>query len=165
VDTQTTTDEVLVVTRRVGAPVERVFGVLADPASHAAIDGTGWVGEPLETGPITEVGQHFGMGMYHPNHPDGDYLIHNRVEALEPPRAIAWKPGQRGPDGEMSYGGWTWRYDLEPDGPDGEGTRVTLTYDWSQVPAPVREYIAFPPFGTDHVERSLDNLARLAGEV
>lgn len=158
----TTTGEVLIVARRIGAPADRVFDVLADPATHAAIDGTGWVCEPLTADPIREVGQHFGMGMYHPDHPDGHYRIHNRVEVLERPRSIAWKPGYEQPDGHMGYGGWTWRYDLEPEGDD--ACRVTSTYDWSHVPAPVREYLGFPPFATDHVERSLDNLARLAGE-
>ena len=159
-DTETTTDEALVVTRVIGAPAERVFGVLADPATHPAIDGTGWVREPLEQAPITEVGQIFGMGMYHPNHPDGHYRIHNLVEALEPPRVIAWKPGAYGATGELEHGEWTWRYDLAPEGPD--ACRVTLTYDWSRVPSSIREYISFPPFGVDHLERSLDHLAELA---
>lgn len=160
-DTETTTDEALVVTRVIGAPAERVFGVLADPASHQAIDGTGWVRESLEPGSrISEVGQIFGMGMYHPNHPDGDYRMHNLVEVFEPPRAIAWQPGQYGPDGEIGYGGWTWGYDLEPEGDD--ACRVSLTYDWSRVPPSIRAYISFPPFGVDHLERSLDHLAELA---
>ena len=30
------------------APAEAVFAVLTDPAKHAAIDGTGWVGDPLD---------------------------------------------------------------------------------------------------------------------
>lgn len=157
-DTETAT-EVLSATRHVDAPVERVFGVITDPANHAAIDGTGWVREPLEQGAVTGLGQIFGMGMYHSNHPDGDYRMHNRVEVFEPPRAIAWTPGQYGPDGEIGYGGWLYRYDLES---DGEGSRVVLTYDWSRVPAFLREHITFPPFGDEHLVNSLDNLARLA---
>jgi uncharacterized protein YndB with AHSA1/START domain len=158
--TETATDEVLVVTRRVDAPAERVFGVLADPAHHAAIDGTGWVCEPLEPGRLTAVGQVFGMGMYHPNHPDGHYRIHNLVEVLDPPRAIAWKPGSYGESGELEHGEWTWRYDVEPEGE--HACRVTLTYDWSRVPSSIRAYISFPPFGVEHLDRSLDHLAELA---
>jgi hypothetical protein len=30
-------------TLTVAVPAARVFGVLADPAAHSAIDGTGWV--------------------------------------------------------------------------------------------------------------------------
>ncbi|WP_328302699.1 hypothetical protein [Actinomycetospora sp. NBC_00405] len=98
--------------------------------------------------------------MYHANHPDGDYRMHNRVEVLDPPRSIAWQPGQYGPDGEIGYGGWSWRYDLAEEG--AAACRATLTYDWSTVPAFLREHIAFPPFGEDHLTRSLDNLAALA---
>jgi uncharacterized protein YndB with AHSA1/START domain len=159
-DTGTKTDEVVAV-RRVAAPAERVFGVLTDPGSHAAVAGTGWVREPLDSERLTAVGQVFGMSMFHSGHPDGDHLIHNRVEVLEAPRAIAWQPGSSGPDGTIAYGGWLWRYDLEPDGDD--ACRVTLTYDWSGASASVREWMTFPPFDPDHLERSLANLARLAG--
>jgi uncharacterized protein YndB with AHSA1/START domain len=155
----TATTEAVSVTRRIDAPAEAVFAVLADPATHAAIDGTGWVCDPLDPAALTRVGQVFGMGMYHPNHPDGHYRVHNRVEVLAAPRAIAWQPGTYAEDGGWNSGGWVWRYDLEP---DGDGSRVTLTYDWSAVPAAVREYIQFPPFGEDHLVRSLDNLAGLA---
>ena len=89
----------------VAAPPERVFGVLADPSSHQAIDGTGWVRESLDGKPLTEVGQHFRIAMYHDNHPVGDYEMTNTVRVLEPPRAIAWEPGQPEPSGEIGYGG------------------------------------------------------------
>lgn len=155
-----TATEVMTATRRIDAPVDRVFAVLTDPASHAAIDGTGWVREPLDQDAITGVGQIFGMEMFHSNHPDGHYRMHNRVEVFEDGRALAWQPGQYGPDGEVGYGGWSWRYDLAADGPD--ATDVTLTYDWSAVPGFLREHIRFPPFGQEHLTRSLDNLAALA---
>jgi uncharacterized protein YndB with AHSA1/START domain len=156
----TATTEAVSVTRRIDAPAEAVFAVLADPATHAAIDGTGWVCEPLDPETLTRVGQVFGMGMYHPDHPDGHYRIHNRVEVLEAPRAIAWQPGTYAEDGVWSSGGWVWRYDLVDDGP--HACRVTLTYDWSAVPAAVREYIGFPPFAQEHLVGSLDHLAGLA---
>lgn len=158
-----TTTDALRVSRTIGASPQRVFDVLADPASHATVDGTGWVREPLEQGPILGAGQVFGMAMYHAHHPDGGYRMHNRVEVFDPPRAIAWQPGQYGPDGELGFGGWTFRYDLVAQGP--ETTRATLTYDWSAVPASIREYISFPPAGEDHYARSLDNLAALAEQV
>ena len=77
--------------------------------------------------------------------------------------AICWKPGYIEPDtGELGFGGWTWRYDLAPAGP--AATEVTLTYDWSAVPADVREHIQFPPFDQQHLDNSLEHLARLATE-
>ncbi len=40
------TDENLTAQRRIDAPPRTVFALLADPANHAAIDGTGWVRGP-----------------------------------------------------------------------------------------------------------------------
>ena len=51
-----------------------MFAVLADPTSHAAIDGTGWVTDALDTAPLTGSGQIFRMAMYHEKYPDGRYL-------------------------------------------------------------------------------------------
>ena len=76
---------------------------------------TDWVRAARDPQPITGVGQVFGMDMHHPS--VGDYVIHNSVTVLEPDRAIAWQPGQY----------------------DEHGTWVTLTYDWADVPEPVRQ--------------------------
>jgi len=143
------------------APAEEVFAVLADPAAHADIDGTGWVRGSLQGDRITAAGQVFRMAMYHPNHPDGDYKIANLVEVFDEPRTIGWKPGTESETGDLSFGGWTWRYDLDPAGPS--RTKVTLTYDWSQVGPEVREYLSFPAFEPGHLDRSLHHLADLVG--
>jgi hypothetical protein len=160
------TDEHVNATTTVNAPVEAVFDVLADPSTHQAIDGTGWVRGPLDAERLTEVGQIFRMAMYHDNHPEKDYEMANRVEVIDPPLAIAWQPGQ-GPDEggyllggtEREFGGWIWRYDLESAAPG--QTRATLTYDWSGVPPRMRD-IGFPPFEVQHLDNSLKNLAALA---
>jgi hypothetical protein len=151
--------EFVTATTTIDAPPEAVFGVLADPASHAAIDGTGWVQGARDGERITAVGQVFRMDMYHPQHPDGAYKIANLVEVFDEPRAIGWKPGTEDEAGELSFGGWTWRYDLEP---VGSRTAVTLTYDWSAVPPEVHEYLHFPPFELSHLDHSLQHLATLA---
>jgi hypothetical protein len=154
------TTESMNVSTTVAAPVDVVFGVLADPSTHAAIDGTGWVRESLDGNQLTANEQVFRMAMYHDNHPDGNYEMANKVRVFDPPRAVAWEPGQAGPDGELSFGGWLWRYDLTPTGA-GE-TNVTLTYDWSAVPAELREHIQFPPFDESHLVNSLEHLVELA---
>ncbi|MGW8328648.1 polyketide cyclase [Streptomyces sp. NPDC055897] len=143
----------------VAAPAATVFAVLADPTTHAAIDGTGWVQESVDRAPLTEAGQLFRMDMYHPNHPNGNYQVVNKVQVLEPPRAIGWLTGSRDDSGELEFGGWIWRYDLVPLGPD--ETEVALTYDWSAVPQSIREYIQFPPFGPEHLTNSLRHLAEV----
>jgi hypothetical protein len=152
-------NDVMTAKTTVDAAAEAIFAVLADPASHAAIDGTGWVREPLDDAPLTAVGQIFQMAMFHNRLPDGHYQVANRVIAFDAPRVIAWEPGQRN-GSEIQFGGWTWRYDLASLGP--ARTEVTLTYDWSAVPAATREEIGFPPFGQDHLDNSLRNLASLA---
>ena len=152
--------ELVTASTTIEASPAAVFAVLADPSSHADIDGTGWVRDSLDGDRITSVGQVFRMAMYHENHPDKDYKMANRVEVFDEPRAIAWQPGTESSEtGELSFGGWTWRYDLAATGPS--QTTVTLTYDWSAVGPDVREYLHFPPFGPDHLDRSLQHLSDL----
>ena len=153
-------DESVSATEMIEAPAEVIFDVLADPATHAAIDGTGWVREHLDSEPLTAAGQIFGMAMYHAGHPDGGYQMANRVQVLDRPRAISWEPGYDSGDGGLSFGGWVWRYDLVPVGP--RSTEVTLTYDWSAVPETLRGHLSFPPFPPDHLTNSLAHLAELA---
>jgi hypothetical protein len=156
------TSEIISVTTAIKAPTETIFGILADPANHPAIDGTGWVREALDAGgPVTGAGQTFRMAMYNQNHPDGNYEMVNRVRAFDPPHAISWEPGQA-VDGEENprFGGWIWRYDLTAISQS--ETEVKLSYDWSAVPQFLREHISFPPFPPDHLENSLRHLAGLA---
>jgi hypothetical protein len=42
---------------------------------------------------------------------------------------------------------------------------VTLTYDWSAVGPEVREYLQFPPFAMDHLDRSLRHLSDLVAGI
>ena len=153
-------DDTVSATRIIEASAESVFAVLADPAKHGSIDGTGWVCEALDTERLTAAGQVFRMAMYHPNHPDGNYQMSNRVQVYEPPSTISWEPGYDAGDGTLAFGGWIWRYDLTPVEPS--RTSVTLLYDWSAVPTPVREHIGFPPFPPEHLDNSLGHLAELA---
>ena len=152
-------DDTVSATTGMSAPAEAIFAVLAEPANHPAIDGTGWVCEPLDSQRLTAEGQVFRMTMYHPNHPDGNYQMANRVQVFDPPSAISWQPGYDTGDGTLRFGGWTWRYDLTPVGP--AETTVTLSYDWSAVPESIREYIGFPPFPPEHLGNSLAHLAEL----
>ena len=163
--------EIVVAKTVINAPAETVFDLLADPSTHEAIDGTGWVRQPFDDKPLIETGQIFRMGMYNEGHPNKHYEMTNRVEVFDRPRAIAWLPGSeprhipghQGPDdGPVEYGGWIWRYDLKSG--DADQTEVTLTYDWSRVPAD-RRGIGFPPFPPEHLDNSLKHLAELAERV
>ena len=155
------TEETISATTTVNTPAQAVFDLLADPSTHAAIDGTGWVRESLDGVRLTATGQIFRMAMYHENHPNKAYEMANKVVVYEPPRAIAWEPGQDAVgDGNLAFGGWIWRYDLNPVGPS--ETEVKLSYDWSAVPQHLREHIQFPPFDVEHLDNSLRHLAELA---
>ena len=142
------------------AAPEAVFAVLADPSAHVDIDGTGWVRASMDGDRITAAGQVFRMAMYHPNHPDKDYKMANRVEVFDEPRAIAWKPGTRVAG---DRGAQLRRLDLalrprggRPVANDGDADLRLVS-----GPAPVREYIHFPPFGQDHLDNSLQHLSDL----
>jgi uncharacterized protein YndB with AHSA1/START domain len=152
------TEETMIATITIPAPAEAVFRVLADPTTHAAIDGTGWVRESLDSEPLTRAGQIFRMAMYHSNQ---SYEMANKVVVFDRPRAVAWEPGQDAArDGNLSFGGWIWRYDVRS--VSSSEAHVTLTYDWSAVSPELREHIQFPPFDPAHLENSLSHLADIA---
>jgi uncharacterized protein YndB with AHSA1/START domain len=155
------TNDTMIATITIPAPAETVFDILADPTTHPAIDGTGWVREALDREPVTAAGQIFRVAMYHDNHPLKNYEMANKVVVCDPPHAIAWQPGQDAAgDGNLSFGGWMWRYDVRSVGP--ADADVTLTYDWSAVAPELRQHIQFPPFGPAHLENSLKHLSDLA---
>jgi len=153
------TEEIRKATAQIDASVETVFALLADPARHAGVEGTGWVGDPVDGGVLTAVGQVFRMGMRSPGD-GGAYVTANQVDVFEENRSIGWGTGGIDAQGEVWLGGWTWRYDLEPVG--GGRCSVTLTYDWSGVGETWRQRIAFPPFEEGYLESSLGHLSALA---
>lgn len=148
-------DEQLVRTHLIAATPAQIFSVLADPARHQETEPGDWVRGSIDAKPLTDVGQVFGMNMYHRAR-GGDYQMWNKVTVLDPDRAIAWEPGRKDERGAVNTGGHVWRYDLEP---DGDTTRVTLTYDWSGMPHELREQIGgMPPFTADFLDESLTSL-------
>ncbi|OAK52875.1 ATPase [Rhodococcoides kyotonense] len=147
--------ERLSVSRTVSAPPSTVFAFLADPSNHHRTEPTDWVRDAIEPTPITGPGQVFPMNMYI-EQAGGHYVIHNLVTVFQPNRAIGWLPTTVNDDGVLEAGGWWWRYDLAE---DGDGTRVTLTYDWTDTPSFVRDQIGgMPAVPTEFLERSLASL-------
>lgn len=145
-------------TRMIAVPAQQIFAVLTDPAQHANTEPGDWVRASLEEqpAPLTEVGQLFGIEMFL-DAAGGRYEIHNKVSAFEQDRTIAWIPGQL-ENGTWRSGGWWWRYDLAP--VDG-GTEVTMTYDWTDVPGPVRaEFGGMPALPPEFLDASLATLDR-----
>ena len=136
-------------TRVVGAPPEQVFEVLADPAAHPLIDGSGTVKETRARGGTRlALGSRFGMAMK----VGVPYRIVNEVVEFEEGRLIAWR----------HFGGHRWRFELEP--VDG-GTAVTETFDWSTSRSPIDlEVMRVPARNKRSMEATLERLAaHLAG--
>ena len=135
----------------VAAPVTRVFAVLADPATHAAIDGTGWVQEAADRAPLTEVGQLFRMDMHHGAHPDGDYQVVNKVAGAR--RAAGHRLADRVPrrttaswSSAAGPGGTTSRRAVRP------RPRSSSPTTGRRCRSSIRDRgIQFPPFGPEHL--------------
>jgi len=125
------------VTRRIEAPVEEVFAVLAEPARHLDMDGSGMLRGTDFPGRIRAVGEAFVMRMHFG--PLGDYEMINHVVAFEENRRIGWEPesGNGHPDQGQPDARWghTWTFDLHPDGP----TATTVTETWDCTSAMVDE--------------------------
>ncbi|QCB98662.1 polyketide cyclase / dehydrase and lipid transport [Arthrobacter sp. PAMC25564] len=108
--------------RFVAATPEAVFDVLATPALHSVIDGSGTVKGAQPHGPgRLALGAKFGMEM----NVRVDYKILNTVCEFEEGRRIAWR----------HFYGHVWRYLLEPatDAAGKPGTLVTEQWDARQV--------------------------------
>ncbi|MBB5166027.1 SRPBCC family protein [Mycobacterium sp. AZCC_0083] len=154
------TDERYVVTRTIAATPAEIFAVLADPTRHKDTEPGDWVRDAVDPDPVTASGQMFAVNMYL-EQAGGHYVMHNVVTEFDEDRTIGWLPGQLDESGKHSPGGWTWRYDLTP---NGAGTDVTLTYDWSGTVQEFRDTVGVPVFGDDFIAASLATLERTVSQ-
>ncbi|GAA1713993.1 SRPBCC family protein [Dietzia cercidiphylli] len=146
---------VMTASRTIPASPSEIFALLADPTRHKDTEPGDWVRDAVTTEAISGVGDVFAITMYR-EAGGGDYVIHNVVTAFDPDRTIEWEPGQPDATGQISTGGWRWRYDLAP---AGASTEVTLRYDWSATSREQADEIGgMPPFGRDFLEASLASL-------
>lgn len=137
------------VTTTVPAPAERIFDLLADPAKHPLIDGSGSVLAPRPGAPDRlALGTTFGMDMKI----GLAYRIENTVVEFEENRLIAWR----------HFNGHRWRWQLTPLG-DGT-TEVTETFDWSTARVPLLlDLSPVPRRNKASMRRSLERLTALFG--
>jgi Polyketide cyclase / dehydrase and lipid transport len=99
--------------RVIDAAAQRLFDILADPAMHPRIDGSGTVRDLMDGAPERlALGAKFGMDMKI----GAPYKITNTVVEFDEGRRIAWR----------HFNGHVWRYTFEPT--DG-GTLVTEEWD------------------------------------
>ena len=132
--------------RVIHAPPERIFDVLADPAQHAAIDGSGSVRAPRAGTPARlTLGSKFAMDM----RIGLPYRMTNEVVQFEEGRRIAWQ--------HLAHD--VWCYELEP--VDG-GTRVRESFDWSHGRGQwLLRVTKTPDKNHRSMEQTLERLARL----
>ena len=141
-------EQMVSVTREIDASPEAIFDLLADPARHGDIDGSGTVQDVRGGSQRLSLGSKFGMSMKFGPLP---YRVSSTVVEFEENRLIAW----------AHFGKHRWRYDLEPlDG--GARTRVTETFDWSTSAFPKGiELAGYPKKHPANMEASLARLAEL----
>lgn len=135
--------------RDVAAPAPRIFELIADPAHQPRWDGNDNLAEAPAGQRVHAVGAMFTMAL------TLGAVRENHVVEFEEGRRIAWLPAEPGkrPPGHL------WRWELEP--LDGAHTRVTHTYDWSQLTDPNRKQRARATTA-DRLAASLSRLAELA---
>jgi uncharacterized protein YndB with AHSA1/START domain len=137
--------------REIAAAPERVFELIADPAQQPRWDGNDNLGSAPAGQRVRGAGEVFTMTL------TTGSVRENHVVEFEEGRRIAWTPAERGrrPPGHL------WRWELSPTGTS--STRVTCTYDWTQLTDKTR----LPRARSTTAERlqaSLDRLAALAEE-
>ena len=135
--------------REIAAGPGRIFELIADPAQQPCWDGNDNLAEAPGGQRVRQLGDVFTMTLTR------GAIRENHVVEFDEDRRIAWmpaEPGQRPP-------GHLWRWELEPAGPS--RTRVTCTYDWTQLTDETRLPRARATTA-DRLRASLDLLAGLA---
>lgn len=120
-----TAPDVVSVERVIKAPASKIFAILADPARHHEIDGSGTVREVKDTPSTLTLGSTFGMSMKM----GLPYSMHNTVVEFEQDRRIAWQTTGNLPLIGRFLGGRIWRYELEK---VAGGTLVRESWDISK---------------------------------
>lgn len=135
--------------REIAASTAQVFQLIADPARQPLWDGNDNLAEAEPGQRIRSRGDVFTMTL------TGGAVRENHIVEFEEGRRIAWRPSEPGrrPPGHL------WRWELEP--LTETRTRVTHTYDWSQLTDQNRLPRARRTT-PDRLQASLDRLAEIA---
>jgi uncharacterized protein YndB with AHSA1/START domain len=134
------------VSKVIPADRQTLFDLVADPAKHPLIDGSGTVRAARSGGPDRlSLGAKFAMDM----HLGTDYKILNTVVEFDEPNVVAWR----------HFNGHIWRYRFtEVEG----GTEVTEQWDARTVRTKFTLLLmGFPRRNRAGIEATLDRLAAL----
>jgi len=139
-------------TREIEAEPERIFELIADPAAQPRWDGNDNLAWAAAGQRVSRAGEVFTMTL------TGGSIRENHVVEFDEGRRIAWMPAEPG----QQRPGHLWRWELEPAG--AARTRVTCTYDWTQLTDENR-FARARSTTADRLRASLDRLAALAEET
>lgn len=140
---------VVTASREIAAGAEQIFELVADPSEQPRWDGNDNLAAAPPGQRIRAVGEVFTMTLTKGS------VRQNHVVEFEEGRRVAWKPAE--PDREPP--GHLWRWELEPI--DSSHTRVTHTYDWTQLTDETR-FSRARQTTADKLQASLDRLAVVA---
>ena len=139
--------------REIAASAARVFELIADPALQPGWDGNANLAEAASGQRVRNVGDVFTMTL------TGDGAVReNHVVEFDEGRRIAWRPAEPG----QNPPGHLWRWELESI--DSSRTRVTHTYDWSQL-SDEKRFRRARATTEDKLQASLERLGTAAETV
>ena len=135
--------------REIAAGPGRIFELIADPAQQPRWDGNDNLAGAPAGQRVRRAGDVFTMTL------TGGGIRENHVVEFEEGRRIAWLPAEagQGPPGHL------WRWELGPIG--ASCTRVTHTYDWTQLTDEAR-FLRARATTAERLGASLDRLAAFA---
>jgi uncharacterized protein YndB with AHSA1/START domain len=149
--------DVVSVERVIAAPADRIFELIADPARHHDIDGSGSVRDAKSSPTRLTMGATFGMSM----HMGINYSMLNEVIEFDDGKRIAWQTGPVGNFQGKFFGGRIWRYELEA---AVGGTLLRESWDISQEKGPIKGLLRMERTKNhtrEAMEKTLANIARL----
>ena len=138
-------NKIVYVSKLVSASPEQIFELLANPAMHAVIDGSGSVIAPKSSAPQRlSLNATFGMSMKK----GAPYRITNTVVEFVEGKQIGWR----------HIGGHIWRYILES---TQGGTMVTEQFSYGTSKSPLTLKLAgYVRKNELAIRKTLDNLAK-----
>jgi uncharacterized protein YndB with AHSA1/START domain len=135
--------------REIAAGPEQIFELIADPSAQPRWDGNDNLAWAAGGQRVRQAGDVFTMTLTRGS------VRENHVVEFEEGRRMAWMPAEPG----RERPGHLWRWELEPVG--AARTRVTHTYDWTQL-TDSRRLPRARATTADKLQASLDRLAALA---
>lgn len=139
-------ERIVSASREIAAPAAEIFELIADPSQQPHWDGNDNLSQAPSGQRVHAVGDVFVMTLTTGN------VRENHVVEFDEGRRIAWRPSEPG----QPTPGHLWRWVLEPI--DESRTRVTHTYDWTQLTDEKRIPRA-QATTADKLRASLDRLA------